>query len=224
MNETVFDQSASVTFNANRLAHLASLGLDLNGKRVLQTGSGVGKLTGFWEERGCDVTSVELQPENVSEDLVRNPDHKIICRDLRQGFTDLGVFDICFCYGTLYHMADPAKLLTDIAAVASLLCLETRVHHKDDLSLHEYGQFAGADQGRTEPAYVPARDWIMGSLRPLYPHVYVTKKQPQDIEFPREWPSANNLCRAVFIASRTNLLPNDGLLLELPAQQEWLPL
>ena len=50
--------------NARRLEHLASLGLDLLGKRVLEVGAGVGDHTGFFLDRDCSVLSTEPRGEN----------------------------------------------------------------------------------------------------------------------------------------------------------------
>ena len=47
--------------------HLASLGLSLEGRRVLEVGAGVGHLSGFFLERGCDLVVTEGRPENVAE-------------------------------------------------------------------------------------------------------------------------------------------------------------
>jgi 16S rRNA A1518/A1519 N6-dimethyltransferase RsmA/KsgA/DIM1 with predicted DNA glycosylase/AP lyase activity len=52
-------------FNARRLEHLATLGLDLWDKTVLEVGAGVGDLTSFFLDRGCKVTSVEARAENI---------------------------------------------------------------------------------------------------------------------------------------------------------------
>jgi len=50
--------------SARRLEHLASLGLDLHGKRVLEVGAGVGDHTGFFLDRDCTIVSTESKPEN----------------------------------------------------------------------------------------------------------------------------------------------------------------
>ena len=50
--------------NARRLEHLASLRLDLAGKRVLEVGAGIGDHTTFFLDRDCTVVATEPRPEN----------------------------------------------------------------------------------------------------------------------------------------------------------------
>src|SRR5256885_5811027 len=50
--------------NARRQEHLASLGLQLSGRSVLELGAGIGDHTTFFLDRGCEVTSVEPRLEN----------------------------------------------------------------------------------------------------------------------------------------------------------------
>src|SRR5215467_7370709 len=106
---TTFLDPEAQRINRIRHAHLASLGLNLQAKRVLEVGAGIGLLTAFFEERGCDVLSTDANPTNVAEMLRRYPHRKIGLLDLDRPapLSDLGDFDIVYCYGTLYHLCDP---------------------------------------------------------------------------------------------------------------------
>src|SRR5207344_1132901 len=53
---SVFLAPGAEAINRARQQHLASLGLDLAGKNVLEVGAGIGLHTPFFLERGCDVT------------------------------------------------------------------------------------------------------------------------------------------------------------------------
>ncbi len=64
---TVFDKPIYDDLNRARMDHLASLGLDLAGASVLEVGAGVGRLTGFFLERGCRVTATDSREENLVE-------------------------------------------------------------------------------------------------------------------------------------------------------------
>lgn len=216
-----FDLPESLAINAARMDHLASLGLPLDGRTVLEPGAGVGRLTGFWEERKCLVTSLDLLQGNVTENLARHPGRKnVLWRGVEGGFEDLGRFEIVFCYGLLYHVRDPLKCLTDMATVCDdLLLLETMVHPIDDGQLHLYPQSAGADQGLPGEAYRPSRNWLMEKLTGLFPFTYVSRQQPNYPDFCLSWPGAAGVCRSIFVASRRSFqLP--GLLSELPSSQE----
>ena len=52
----VFLAPTALAINQARQSHLASLGLDLANKRVLEVGAGIGLHTPFFRERGCEVT------------------------------------------------------------------------------------------------------------------------------------------------------------------------
>ena len=52
----VFDTPEALEINRARQDHLASLGLDLERKTVLEVGSGVGRHTAFFEKLGCTCT------------------------------------------------------------------------------------------------------------------------------------------------------------------------
>ena len=62
-----FETDAAFRINGARLTHLASLDLPLDGGRVLGVGAGVGRLTGFFLDRGCLIVATEARSENVAE-------------------------------------------------------------------------------------------------------------------------------------------------------------
>jgi hypothetical protein len=55
----VFLTPEALHINRARLDHLASLGLDLQSKRGLEVGAGIGLHASFFEERGCDILSTD---------------------------------------------------------------------------------------------------------------------------------------------------------------------
>ena len=55
--------------NARRQEHLATLGLDLSNKSVLEVGAGIGDHTTFFLDRGCNVLCTEPREENL--DVIR---------------------------------------------------------------------------------------------------------------------------------------------------------
>ena len=63
----VFLTPQAFAINEARQAHLASLGLDLAGKSVLEVGAGIGLHTEFFESRGCTVVCTDGNPTNVAE-------------------------------------------------------------------------------------------------------------------------------------------------------------
>lgn len=218
----IFDQPHALAINEARLKHLVSLGLDLENKTVLEVGAGIGRLTHFFEKRGCDVISTEGRPGNIAENLRRHPWRKVQKADLMvPGSHDhFRKFDVVFCYGVLYHVADPASVLDDLAQVCKgLFLLETRVFPKDNNRVHQRREKDKIDQSLDGRGCRPARNWLMAELRKHYKFVYVTRAQPNHHEFALKWPSERQKVRAVFVASRDELdLPT--LSDELPMRQK----
>src|SRR5206468_54997 len=98
--------------NQRRQEHLASLGLSINGSTVLEVGTGIGDHTSFFIDRGCQVVSTEAREGNLEILRSRYPNIKVRrfdCDDPASDFKEL--FDIVYCYGTLYHLKEPAKAI-----------------------------------------------------------------------------------------------------------------
>src|SRR5438128_2400444 len=107
----------ALRINEARLAHLASLELDLVEKNVLEVG-------------GCEVLSTDGSPANVAEMIRRYPARQLGILDLDQpcGLSGVGRFDIIYCYGTLYHLRDPAGALARLAEICDgQILIETLV-------------------------------------------------------------------------------------------------
>src|SRR5262249_44836622 len=120
----------AIAINTARQAHLASLGLDLTRKQVLEVGAGIGLHTPFLLERGCEVLVTDGNAENVGEIRRRLPSVPSTLLDLEQDgpIDQLGVFDIIYCYGLLYHLHNPETVIAKLASVCrGQLLLETVV-------------------------------------------------------------------------------------------------
>jgi 2-polyprenyl-3-methyl-5-hydroxy-6-metoxy-1,4-benzoquinol methylase len=126
---SVFLAPNAHAINHARQSHLASLGLDLAGKTVLEVGAGIGLHTPFFLERGCSVTVTDGRAENVAEIARRHPGVKTAIVDLEVDRPiELGRFDVIYCYGLLYHLSNPQRALARLADVCDgQLLLETAV-------------------------------------------------------------------------------------------------
>jgi SAM-dependent methyltransferase len=198
------------------MEHLATLGLALHGKSVLEVGAGIGDLTGFFLDRDCTVTCIEPRPENCQEFAERIRDYYYTAwprlfncdvESLDRATTEQ--FDIVFCYGLLYHVADPAAVLKLLAErCTGLLLLETMVSRGSDDALNAITEDpAETTQSFHGGACRPTRPWVFNRLRALFPHVYMPATQPAHLEFPCDWtvPHRVDRTRAVFVASRQPL-------------------
>lgn len=213
LTPTVFDMPHTVALNKAELEHLATLGLPLGDKTVLEVGAGVGKLTHFFIERRCDVVSTDGRPENVEEMKRRCLGQmKIEIVNLMDPHSHsfLGTFDIVFCYGVLYHTSDPAMVLRDLAeACDEVLLLSTCVWPEDIDGVVDRWEHKGRDQSLSHAGCRPGRPWVMARLRGHFPHVYHTVTQPDHPQYRLEWPAGlirkKELVRSIFVASRIPL-------------------
>jgi SAM-dependent methyltransferase len=199
----------ALAINEARLNHLATLGLPIDGKSVLEVGAGIGLLTGFFEERGCQVLSTDARPDNVAEIKRRNPHRQVAVLDLEHPdeVDNLGRFDLVFCYGTLYHLTSPEPALEALSRVAALILLETCLTPgREDASPH-IDEPLFMNQAVTGVGSRPTRTWVLNRLIKYWGHGYIAKTQPEHPDFPTDWnasPVRLNT-RAVFVGSRTLL-------------------
>lgn len=222
-----FDIPAALEINGARMGHLGSLGLPLDGRSVLDVGSGVGHLAQFFVERKCRVLCVDGRDENITSLQQRYPGLDARRVDLEmEPLAPLGRFDVVFCYGLLYHLANPVGGLRSMASVCDdLLLLETMVcDHALPLSVladepRVHNQALGRVGSRPSPAYV-----VMALNRVGFPFVYGPRTPPDHPDFRFSW--RNDLAvardganlRCIFVASR-RALAHDSLvdLLDGPA-------
>lgn len=219
----VFDSPEALEINYARQDHLASLGLDLAQKRVLEVGAGIGRHTTFFEKLGCTVFSTDARQENVDEHIRRYPHRKdrVEMADLNRlnSHKKFGSFEIVYCYGTLYHLDDPAHCIKELAEnCGGLFLLETCVNPEDNGQVNNVSENAVTkNQSFSGKGCRPARDWIMNELKKYYPFVYYSKSQPHHPDYPLRWPApienVNNT-RAVFIGSKKPII-NKTLTLNL---------
>jgi hypothetical protein len=197
--------------NRARLEHLDSLGLPLDGRRVLELGSGPGDLTGFLLECNCNVVSVDGRAECLKVLRLRFPQVETLELDLNrpEALFGLGLFDAVHCYGLLYHLEQPARMIdvmgkicNDFAVIET--CLSTG--SEDELLFAE--ETSDYTQSLTLKGCRPTRSWMFRVLRLAFPFVYLTVTQPDHPEFPIDWgvplDHLKNI-RSVFVASRREI-------------------
>lgn len=213
----VFDTPEALEINRVRQDHLASLGLDLYHRHVLEVGAGIGRHTAFFEKMGCTIFSTDARQENVDEHIRRYPHRKgrVAIADLNEegSHKQFGVFDVVYCYGTLYLLDNPAQCIRDLSENCSgVFLLETCVNPVDNGQVNAISENAGTkNQSVSGHGCRPARDWIMSELKKYYPYVYYAKYQPEYPDYPHMWPASVeniNTTRAVFIGSKKPLMNN----------------
>lgn len=220
----VFQSETYQQINHARLKHLASLNLPLAGKTVLEVGAGIGLHSHFFEELGCKVVVTDGRQENVDAMKKRFPHRNNRLFNLLDfdSYTSFGEYDIVYCYGTLYHTPEPEKILKGLSSLCrNMLLLETCVTPGNHVDVHLTRETESFDQAIGIVGCRPTRPWIMGILKKYYGYAYVTKTQPNHVDFDLDWTIAlkKQNHRSVFVASKT-AINNPLLLTELPNLQE----
>lgn len=204
-----FTTPAALAINQARQDHLASLGLDLQNKKVLEVGAGIGLHTKFFKDRGCDVVITDGNPQNVAEIKARHPDSESFVLDLEQqaDLSCLGMFDLIYSYGVFYHLANVESAIKHLAEIChGQILVETRVSINTDDSIDYMSDHRGNNGSIVGKASRPSRQWMLTCLSKYFGHSYVSVTQPNHSDFPGDWTKAqgtNN--RAIFVGSKTPL-------------------
>jgi 2-polyprenyl-3-methyl-5-hydroxy-6-metoxy-1,4-benzoquinol methylase len=208
-----FDTPEAEAINRARLEHLAKLELALGGTRVLEVGAGVGRLTGFFTDRGCEVIATDARAENVAEFSRRLPSVRVFVADVEESLEHLGRFDVVFCYGLLYHLENPLRALRNMGAVCdALLLVETIVCDSPLAVLRLEDETLSANQALAGMAHRPSPSWLALALnRSGFEHVYAAAEPPDhpdymfDVQDDLATMRDGTLLRGVFVASRVAL-------------------
>jgi hypothetical protein len=220
----VFWSTHYLRHNQRRQEHLASLGLPLAGQTVLEVGAGIGDHTSFFLDRGCAAIVTEAQEQNLAILRGRFPDLDVRQLDLNVPPPEPIEADIVYCYGTLYHLQDPAAAIAWMARCASrMLVMETCVAAGDAVGVYSFDEQAGNPENAvTGRGCRPTRRWVRCELAASFSHVYVPITQPWHEEFPLDWSrrelADQALIRAVFVASHQPMV-NHMLTEDLPTLQ-----
>lgn len=196
--------------NQRRQEHLASLGLPIFGKTVLEVGAGIGDHTSFFTDRKCRVTSTDGRQELLDILQERHPQVASLLWDIESPPPKLiPKSQIVYAYGILYHTKDPLTALEHLASLCDeMLLLETCVSFGDEEATNLTSEtIDDPTQALRGTGCRPTRQWVFKTLKHLFPYVYLTRTQPSHEEFPTEWTDSVKktwigLSRAVFIASR----------------------
>ena len=212
---------APEAINLARQQHLASLGLDLQNKRVLEIGAGIGLHTPFFLSRGCEVVVTDARPDNVEEARRRLSGVEVLQLDISttSDVSYLGRFDLVYCYGLLYHVGNPDQVLARMASVCDgQILLETCVNISTEKTVLAVGDSGGNNSSWTGSGCRPSRAWVLDQLNQLWGHGYISRTQPNFPDFVLDWEHDKGMTRSIFVGSKQPLsLPT---LSTLPLQQQ----
>lgn len=210
-----FDEPGAIEINKARLNHLDSLGLEIEGKRLIDVGAGIGNLARFFVEKKCDVVCVEGRSENVDVLRKRLPVVESYVLDVnKESLKKFGDFEIVFSYGLLYHTSKPSFALNNLALICNeLLILETCIcdsRYPQVRFVHDPSTRNQALDGigcRPSPGFVVETLKLAG-LR----NIYIPRTPPKHKDFnfvyenDRSIYRDGNLMRQIFLASRSPLV------------------
>lgn len=228
-SKKTFHSDDYLRHNSRRLEHLASLGLPIENKTVLEVGAGIGDHTSFYLDRGCQVLITEGRQKNL--EVIRQRFPNCECMQLNLEKPDVVFdrkFDIVHCYGLLYHLGQPLRAIEYLSSLTNgFLVLETCVsrEHNSNENIVMEPSF-DPSQALTGKGCRPSRTWLFNSLKQNFKYVYVPLTQPCHEQFPLDWSRSSNdadnhseqLTRAVFIGSNVHL-NNPNLVTDLPQIQ-----
>ena len=167
----VFDKSHYDALNVAREAAVQSVLPDLkNGlalKTVLDLGCGLGHYSQILHKYGFDVLAVDGRPENVAEARHRYPHLKFEIADAEDPkLGDLGKFDLVFCFGLLYHLENPLRVIRNIARLTNKFTLvEGMVYPTPEPAMVLMDENDAEDQALKFVAFYPSESCLIKMLR-----------------------------------------------------------
>ena len=210
----LFDQPFYEDITAARLDHLATLDLPLAGRSVIDVGSGIGRLSEFFVERGCDVLCVDGREDNIAQLRRDYPDRRAAVVDVQTAELErTGSFDVVFCYGLLYHLTDPLGFLDRAARICrELLIVETCITDSEERVVFLVDDPDDPTMALNRIASRPSPPYVVTALRLAgFEHVYSPRRLPRhkDFEYERRNDASHlrngNVMRDIFVASRREL-------------------
>jgi SAM-dependent methyltransferase len=186
---------------ARTLADLGSAGVRLT--TCLDVGSGPGWFSGRLAALGLRVTGVDGRPENVEEARRRVPgvefEHADVASDSL--VERLRVHDLVFCFGLLYHVEDPFRVLRNLHRLTGrVLFLESVLVPRPEPVVWLVSENTNETQGLTAYALVPTAAALTAMLAASgFRHLYEHADLPSHPDF--EETAARHRRRGVYLAS-----------------------
>lgn len=199
-----FYNKNAIKINTDRIQHLDSLKLDFNNKKILETGcGGIGQFTKYLVNNGAIVTLNDARIDNILANLNNNKyTLNYNTWDLNKPINTDEIFDIIFCYGTLYHLTEPELAIKSFAKLCKeYIIISTCTNGKNDESINIVYESNTPEQGFHSYGCRPGRLFIYNKLKENFKYVYTLKTQPNNEDYPLKFPSSHSASRNIFIGS-----------------------
>ena len=216
--ERVFDDDAADRINAARMAFIRRLPLELQGKRVLDVGAGVGHFARLYADCGARVVAIEGRADNVRLLQARHPDIEAHVGDIQEASLDgLGRFDVVHCFGLLYHLDSPVAALRRLERVCDeVLLLETMICDAAAALTVLVDESRSVNQALAGLGCRPSPSFVALALNRVgFPCVYGAATPPDHPDFQFDWRNDLSVARdghglrCVFVASRRPIISPD---------------
>lgn len=201
-------------FNKARLDHLEYLNLPFSNNSILELGPGPGILSDFFEVKGINnLMALEARTECIDYYRRNHPSFNIMKFDLENDdWNSVPNMNICFCYGILYHLSNPLKLIDNISKkIDNFFIIDTVVSDDtvlDDVNLVNENS-AALVQSSTGVGCRPKREFIWNYLKNKFPYVYTPLTQPDTFDYILDFSKKQEgTCRFIVIASYKEIVSN----------------
>lgn len=207
----VFDLPEYRAITECRLAHLRTMKLPFTGKTVIDVGSGIGRLSEFFDEQGCSVHCVDGRVENIARLKELYPHRSASVADLENDdLLSLGKFDVVFCYGLLYHVVDVLGAIRRLGSLCrEFAVIETCIAPvPDNVLFLALEKSSNPSQALRSYGSRPSPLFVTTCLRQVgFTHIYAPKTLPAHEQFGYKQTKIGKwdqtlLKRDIFVASR----------------------
>ena len=159
--------------------------------RAIDVGCGVGYYTDVLNSLGFQVLGVDARLENVEEARRRYPQLQFQIADAEDPkLSEIGRFDLVFCFGLFYHLENPFRLIRSLSSMTSrAIFLEGICYPSDEPALVLMDEVESNDQGINAVAYYPSEVALVKMLeRSDFSDCYLPTIAPEHPEYREERP------------------------------------
>jgi SAM-dependent methyltransferase len=186
---------------------------------ALDVGCGIGDFSKFLADLNFRVLGLDGRQENVEEARRRNPGIAFEVVDAEDlPVSRLGKFDLVLCFGLLYHLENPFRVIRHLHAVTSqLLLIETMRVPGAHATMALLDEGVVEDQGLNYVAFYPSESCLIKMLyRAGFPRVWRFSRLPKDELFsPGLWRKQQ---RTFLIASKVPISAPNLILVREPVR------
>jgi SAM-dependent methyltransferase len=186
----IFDAEHYARLNSSReealSAVLKKLVPQLNLRTAIDVGCGAGYFSKFLRSTGFEITAVDGRAENVEETKRRVPDAKVATVNAEDSrISELGKFDLVFCFGLLYHLENPFQTIRSLYQMTGrLLLVEGVTFPGNDVLMGLVDEGRGEDQGLNFVAFYPTEACLIKMMyRAGFTNVYKFREMPRHPDF-----------------------------------------